>query len=151
MKDHCEEILGQLVVGEALTTAQQAHLQTCPRCQGHAGIVQSLEERRKRPIKASVAVPPLAQFHQADRQRLRKGVGLLLLIGTGILGLYSSQSPQPVPDVDIFAALDEGFAGSQTNTQAEGPPGTELLSYFEPAALPLEIGPSEDILPDWSL
>lgn len=151
MKDNCEEILGQLVAGEALQATQQAHLLACPHCQKHANLVKSLEERRQHPIKAKVAVPPLAQFHRADRQRLRKGLGLILLIGTGILGLYSSQTPPPIPEVDIFAALDEGFAGSQPNAQAEGPPGTELLSYFEPAALPLEIGPSDDILPDWSL
>ena len=149
MKDICEGLLEQLVSGEALSTDQASHLGQCARCQARAGLVRNLEGRHRDSRRPREREPQLASFRQADRRRLRQGLGLLLLLGFGVAGLYASQ---PVaPPVDIFAALDEGFAGSYQDSRADSPPGTELLPYFESPALPLELRGSPDFLPDWSL
>ena len=100
--------------------------------------------RRGLDLRHAVGVPPLpssrfsvATLPALSQKRTIQQLSLMLLLGLGGYALWKfpASPPPPAPSIDLFAALDEGFSGEQSNPNAELPPGTELLPLFESNSL----------------
>ncbi len=164
----CAAVAQAQVSGEALTPELSAHAAGCAVCAGRAGLVAGLEahgaarrdtarrDTARRDTARQDTALTLEGLERLDRRRRAREVGGAALVAlvvalVALVGRGQPRAPEP-PEVDILAALEEGFAGLEPSGELAGTELLEpLLDEMQPTAREIPAALEPDVVEGWSL